>query len=456
MTRRKGGRMTTGGTRGGRGAGTGGRGGARTAVLMAVTALLSTLVGAAPAVPVAPSGPSRASSAPAPSGWHTVWAGSQQRLAQTTLNDQSVRSIARLSQGGNAVRVRVQNEFGTEPLRIGRGTVALSDDGRSAAVRAGTTRPLTFHGRTSVTVPAGGDVWSDPVALTTAPQSDLAVSLHVPGSVRPGEHGAAYRDNYLTEPGSGDHVADTDAAAYTRTVGSTYLVSAVDVRNPRLRGTIVAYGSSVVDGAGSTDCGPGCDGNGNNSRWTDVLARRITAELPAHRQLAVANAGINGTHSAAGCPDAPASVAGLEAGPRLRRDVLALHGVTGVIYFYGTNDLQNKCTSDQIISSYKDVFARLHEAGIEVYVVPSTPRPIYTDRMNRYRWDIGAYVGDQGDCGGECNGVVDFDHAILDPVSPNSINGAYDVGDGIHVNKAGHEAEAKAVPLRMLLSSARR
>ncbi|MET7291669.1 GDSL-type esterase/lipase family protein [Streptomyces griseoloalbus] len=422
---------------------------------MAATALLFTLVGATPAMPVAPSGPSRASSTPAPSGWHTVWAGSQQRLAQTTLDNQSVRSIARLSQGGKAVRVRVQNEFGTEPLRIGRGTVALSD-GKSAAVRAGTTRSLTFHGRTSVTVPAGGDVWSDPVALTTAPQSDLAVSLHVPGSVRPGEHGAAYRDNYLTEPGSGDHVADTDAAAYTRTVGSTYLVSAVDVRNPRLRGTIVAYGSSVVDGAGSTDCGPGCTENGNNSRWTDVLARRITAELPAHQQLAVANAGINGTHSAAGCPDAPASVTGLEAGPRLQRDVLALHGVTGVIYFYGTNDLQNKCTSDQIISSYKDVFARLHEAGIEVYVVPSTPRPIYTDQMNRYRWDIGAYVGDQGRCGGECDGVVDFDHAILDPVSPNSINEAYDVGDGIHVNKAGHETEAKTVSLPMLLSSARR
>lgn len=422
---------------------------------MTVTALLSALVGAAPAMPVVPSGPSEASGAPARSGWHTVWANSQQRLAQTTLDNQSVRSIARLSQGGQAVRVRVQNEFGTEPLRIGRGTVALSD-GKSAAVRAGTTRSLTFHGRTSVTVPVGGDVWSDPVALTTAPQSDLAVSLHVPGSVRPGEHGAAYRDNYLTEPGSGDHVADTDGAAYTRTVGSTYLVSAVDVRNPRLRGTIVAYGSSVVDGAGSTDCGPGCNGNGNNSRWTDVLARRITAELPARRQLAVANAGINGTHSAAGCPDAPASVAGLEAGPRLQRDVLALHGVTGVIYFYGTNDLQNKCTSDRIIDSYKDVFARLHEAGIAVYVVPSTPRPIYTDRMNRHRWDIGAYVGDQGDCGGDCDGVVDFDHAILDPVNPNSINEAYDVGDGIHVNKAGHEAEAKTVSLRMLLSSARR
>ncbi len=429
--------------------------GRRAAALVAMTTLFSTLVGAAPATPAVDSGPSGAKAAPARAGWHTVWANSQQRLAPTTLDDQTVRSIARLSQGGKALRVRIQNEFGTEPLKIGRGTVALSD-GSSAAVRAGTVRPLTFHGRAWVTVPAGGDVWSDPVTLTTAAHSDLAVSLHVPGTARPGEHSAAYRDNYLTEPGGGDHTADTDGAAYTRTVGSTYLVSAVDVRNPRLRGTIVGYGSSVVDGAGSTDCGPGCDGWGNNSRWTDVLARRITEELPARQQLAVANAGINGTHSAVGCPQAPDSVAGLEAGPRLERDVLALHGVTGVIYFYGTNDLQNKCTSAQIIDSYKDVFARLHEAGIQVYVVPSTPRPIYTDQMNRYRWDVGAYAGDQGNCGGDCDGVIDFDHAILDPVAPNSINKAYDVGDGIHVNKAGHEAEAGAVPLRMLLSSARR
>lgn len=419
---------------------------------MTVLVAALALVGAAPVPQSAASGSGRPA---ADTSWHTSWAQSQQRLADAPLKNQTVRSLVRLSQGGDAVRIRIQNQFGTGPLVVGRGTAALSD-GEGPAVRAASIRQLAFHGRTSVTVPAGGEVWSDPVDLDVAADTDLAVSLHVPADARPGQHDSAFRDNYLTAPGSGDHTRDADAGAYTGTTQSTYLVSAVDVRNPRVRGTIVAYGSSVVDGTGSTNCGTGCTDQGNNRRWTDDLARRITKELPADRQLAVANAGIGGTFSSPQCPDEPSAMKGLEAEPRLARDVLALHGVTGVIFFYGTNDLQGNCTSEQILASYRAVFARLHDAGIKVYVVPSTARPLYTDQMNRYRWDIGRYVSNRGDCGGGCDGVVDFDQMIKDPVRPNSINKDYDVGDGIHVNLAGHQAEADTISLPMLLGSVRR
>lgn len=384
--------------------------------------------------------------------WYTSWAQSQQDLSGASLNDQSVRTIAHLSQGGNAVRIRVQNQFGTEPLSIDQGAVALSD-GKGPTVQAETTRRLTFHGSGSVTVPTGGQAWSDPVRLATKAQDNLAVSLYVPDTVRPGEHISALQDNYLTPAGSGNHVNDTDGAAYTKPVSSTYLVSAVDVRNPHVKGTIVAYGSSVVDGTGSTNCGPGCTTRGNNQRWTDVLARRISTGLPANRQLTVANAGIGGTTSSTQCPDEPSGVVGLEAVPRLDRDVLALHGVTGVIFFYGTNDLADHCTSAQIIASYRAVFSRLHHAGVKVYVVASTPRPSYTDQMNVYRWSIGNYVSNQGSCGAQCDGVINFDQAVKDPVHPNSINEAYDNGDGVHVNIAGHQVEGDTISLPMLLSS---
>lgn len=415
----------------------------------AAALLLASLTTSAPALGSGSGG------VPGGRAWHTVWAQSQQGLATASLTDQTVRSITRLSQGGDAVRVRVQNQFSDTPLTIGRGAVAVSDDG-GPAIRPGTTRVLTFGGHRGVTVPAHGEVWSDPIPLATAPQTDLAVSLHVPGTVRPGEHSVSWRHNYLTAPGSGDHVGDTGGAAYTQRTHATYMVSAVDVRNPRVKGTIVAYGSSVVDGAGSVDCGPGCTPSSPENRWTDVLARRITRELPADRQLAVANAGVNGTTASADCPDHPPEFAGLDAGARLERDVLALHGVTGVILFYGTNDLQSGCTGEQVVTAYRDVLARLRRVGVEVYVVPVTPRPIYTDQMNRYRWDVGTYVRDQGACDGECDGVIDFDHVIKDPVAPNSINEKYAVGDGIHVNIAGHRAEAETVSLPLLASSARR
>lgn len=275
--------------------------------------------------------------------------------------------------------------------------------------------------------------------------------VHVPlGQATPGEHTSAFRHNYLSPTGSGDHTRDSAGTAYTETTGATYVVSAVDVANPRLTGTIVAFGSSVVDGTGSTNCGPGCTELGTNRRWTDVLARRITTELPASRQHTVANAGIDGTTSSAACPGTPGPVAGLDALSRLDRDVLALHGVTAVLYYYGTNDLANACDARQILDSYRQVFARLHDAGIKVYVTPITPRPGYTDQNNLDRHAVGTFVKNGNDCAGTCDGVMDFDQVLKDPLEPNSILPAYDTGDGVHANIAGQEALAGYVSLSLI------
>jgi lysophospholipase L1-like esterase len=381
--------------------------------------------------------------------WFTSWAQSQQRLATTALTNQSVRMITHLSQGGAALRIRIQNTFGTTPLTVDATTVARSDGGSALA---GPARAVTFHGRGTVVVPAGGDVWSDAVRLATTPQEDVAVSMFLAGEATPGEHTSAFRNNYVTPASSGDHTADDSGAAYTATTGATYLVSAVDVSNPSLSGTVVAFGSSVVDGTGSTNCGPGCTELGTNRRWTDDLARRVTTELPAGRRITIANAGIGGTTSSAHCPSTPGQFAGLDALARLDRDVLALHGVTAVLYYYGTNDLANGCGAAQILDSYREVLTRLHRAGIKVYVTPITPRPGYTDQNNLDRHAVGTFVKQGNNCAETCDGVLDFDQVLKDPLRPNSILPSYDTGDGVHTNIAGQQALADYVSLRMITS----
>ncbi|MEW2568555.1 GDSL-type esterase/lipase family protein [Streptomyces sp. NPDC047070] len=422
----------------------------RAALALTLTLLASGSAVSATTAATATAAPA-AATASAGRAWFTSWAQSQQDLAPTPLRDQSVRMITHLGQGGGALRVRIQNTFGTTPLTVDAATVGHSG-GQDAAVE-GDVLAVTFNGRREVVVPAGGEVWSDAAALRTDAQDDVAVSLSVSGTVTPGRHTSAFRSNYLTAPGSGDHTAEASGSAYTQTVGSTYLVSAVDVHNPKLRGTIVAYGSSVVDGTGSTDCGPGCTPEGTDHRWTDDLARRVTAELPRTRQLAIANAGIGGTTSSADCPRSPAGIRGLDAVSRLDRDVLALHGVTGVLYYYGTNDLANGCDAELILRSYDEVFQRLRAAGIKVYVTPITPRPGYTDRNNLDRHAVGTHVKKGNTCDGTCDGVTDFDQVLKDPLKPNSIDPAYDTGDGIHANIAGQRALADYVSLPMLLSS---
>ncbi|MBB5159585.1 GDSL-type esterase/lipase family protein [Saccharopolyspora phatthalungensis] len=382
-----------------------------------------------------------------PTSWFTAWAQSQQGLAASKLNNQSIRMVAHLSQGGSAVRIRLQNTFGKQPLIIDRATVGRS--GKDATL-VDTARPITFAGGRSVTIPPGGELWSDETGLDTRPQDDVAVSMYVAGTVVPGQHAFAARDNYLTPPGTGDHTAESSGSAYTQTVVSTYLVSAVDVHNPALQGTVVGFGSSVVDGVGSTNCGPGCTELGANRRWLDDLGRRISAELPPGEQLAVANAGISATTSSGECPSIPQEAAGLDALARLDRDVLALHGVTGVIYYYGTNDLAAGCTAAQILDSYHKVFQRLRDAGIAVHVTPITPRPSYTDRQNLDRHTVGTFVKRWNNCAGTCDDVIDFDQVLKDPLKPNSIYPPYDNGDGAHANIAGQQALADYVCLPAL------
>jgi lysophospholipase L1-like esterase len=143
-------------------------------------------------------------------------------------------------------------------------------------------------------------------------------------------------------------------------------------------------------------------------------------------------------------------VAGLDALSRLDRDVLALHGVTAVLYYYGTNDLANACGADRILDSYRQVFSRLHDAGIDVYVTPITPRPGYSDQNNLDRHAVAAFVRHGNDCATTCDGVMDFDQVLKDPLEPNSILPAYDTGDGVHANIAGQQALADYVSLPMI------
>ena len=59
-----------------------------------------------------------------------------------------------------------------------RGHIALSDKG--SAIVAGSGKPLTFGGQTSIVIPPGAPAISDPVDLSVAPLSSVVVSFFLP------------------------------------------------------------------------------------------------------------------------------------------------------------------------------------------------------------------------------------------------------------------------------------
>ena len=198
--------------------------------------------------------------------------------------NQTLRQIVRTSVGGSRVRVVLSNTFGTAPLTIGAAHIALRD--KDDAIQAARGRPLTFGGRPSITIPANAIVYSDPVALTVPPLSDLAVDLYLPGTTNTPApltmHASSFQTTYISETGNHAGIAKLPTVATTR---SWFLLSRVEVDAPDAAGVIVAFGDSITDGAASTP--------DTNSRWPDVLARRLLAS-PAPVKMGILNAGIGG------------------------------------------------------------------------------------------------------------------------------------------------------------------
>ncbi|MEV7235851.1 hypothetical protein AB0N06_18200 [Streptomyces sp. NPDC051020] len=147
---------------------------AGTAALAAFTAYAgSALFSGAGSQRVGAQPAARPSAAPAHSTgvWVTTWAGAPvagvaDPYPGHNLPRRTIRNVVHTSIGGDAARITLSNLFGTRPLLVDRATV--------------NTRPVSFRGAPSVTVPAGGQVVSDPVVVPVDAYSDLVVTLRTP------------------------------------------------------------------------------------------------------------------------------------------------------------------------------------------------------------------------------------------------------------------------------------
>src|SRR5262249_38331117 len=142
-------------------------------------------------------------------------------------------------------------------------------------------RALTFEKQSSVTIPAGTTVTSDPVELTLPALSDLAITLYLPSPTVPTTSHPQAATGYLS--GTGDFTPAPDASAFDTTVKQWFFLESVDVLATSEASAIVAFGDSIIDGAGST--------YDANTRWPDFLAKRLVA---ANKNFGVLNEGING------------------------------------------------------------------------------------------------------------------------------------------------------------------
>ncbi len=353
-------------------------------------------------------------------------------FANTTL-----REIVHISNGGAQVRVRFTNAYGADPLKLSDAHVAVSaGDG---AIAAGTDHALTFGGATSVRIPPGAEMYSDPVDMTVTPLADLAISFYLPAQIMGAEtfHDFADQDNYLIE---GDLTGAASLSAPT-VIHSWYFLDGVDVPAREGSRAIVALGDSITDGAHSTA--------NSNSRWPDVLAAKLKQEHGLEN-VAVLNQGIGGNR-VLNDDYGPSALA------RLDRDVLAQDGAKYVVVLEGINDIgrfhraqgpEDDFTPQQMELAFTEIVEAAHEHGLKAYGATLTPyggAGYWSEKGEQVREAVNQWIRTSG----VFDGVIDFDEITRDPQNLNMFNPLYDSGDHLHPNDAGYKAMADGIDLKL-------
>src|SRR5579863_9213017 len=387
---------------------------------------------------------------PAAAGsWLGSWASSQQipepanALPQEALRDATLRQIVHLTVGGKALRVRLSNAFGTAPLTILAVHIARPVSKETGSIDAASDKALTFAGSPSVTIPAGADSYSDPIAFDAPALSDLAITLYleVPPE-RQTSHPGARETSFLVH---GNHVADATLSGAT-TFAHWYFISGLEVKTSAAGAAIVVLGDSLTDGHGTAD--------NSDTRWPDDLARRLESSA-ATRDLSVLNAGIGGNRLLL-------DGSGANALARFDRDVLAQTGVRYLILLEGINDLdtatrlapisaaQHAVLVHKIIAADQQIILRAHAHGIAVIGGTITPdggsdyyHPSAANDADRQA--VNAWIRQPG----HFDAVLDFDRVVRDPKHPDRLLPAYDCGDHLHPSPAGYRAMVAIIPLQL-------
>lgn len=373
----------------------------------------------------------------------------------TVFDDETIRQVVHTSVAGGRLRIRLTNELGEQPLRVGEVHVGTRAGTTGTDVDPASDRTVRFSGRRAITIPAGAPAVSDPVRLRMPALSDLVVSTYLPDPTPATTLNAfAFQENVVAE----GNVTGAESVDPTATNTRWHFLSGVSVRAAsRDAAAIVALGDSITNGANT-------EVNANH-RYPDFLARRLNRS-PGLRDRGVLNLGVAGNrllhdpNPPAGNPaEGYAAFFGESALRRFDRDVLAQPGVRYVIVLLGVNDLGHPGTSaplsetvtaGEIIAGHRQLIARAHVAGLRIYggtILPFKGDTLgfYSRENERKRQRVNRWIRH----GGEYDAVVDFDAAMRDPARPRRLRTAYDSGDHLHPNDLGMAAMARAVPLRL-------
>ena len=348
------------------------------------------------------------------------------------LTNNSLRQIVQVSIGGKKVRLKLTNEFSTEPTEIKAIELSYAKTaGSSSEIDEKSTVSLTFGGQPSVTIPAKGKVISDAVKFPIGDRQNVAITIHY-GSTSPtvSGHPGSRTTSYIKE----GNTMDFTGAIRT---DHWYNIQTLEVEGSKKSGAIAILGNSITDGRGST--------TNEQNRWADVLSRRLLANH-ATNKVGVLNMGIGGNCVLRG---------GL--GPtgkdRYQRDLFEQEGVKWIILFEAVNDLGSSRngveTAQRIIDVYEQIISQAHEKGICVFGATITPfkgNNYYSEDHEKGRSMLNKWIRTSD----MLDGVIDFDQVVRNPENPEAMQKEFLFeNDWLHFNAKGYETMGGSIDLNL-------
>ncbi|MEU4769779.1 LamG-like jellyroll fold domain-containing protein [Actinosynnema sp. NPDC023794] len=206
---------------------------------------------------------------PVDTGWVGAWAAPSDAAVVPPgghgFADKTLRTVLRPTVTGGQTRVKLSNALSTTPVTIDAASIA-AQIGTDSTTGPATT--LRFSGAATVTLPAGGEALSDPVAYPTGGNGNLVVSIHLPtATAQAPMHGNPTAPTYLAP---GNAVADTTGTPFTTTLNGSYYVTGVDVSTTDPgAGTVVVLGDQL-----SATAPPG---SAQRNTWVDELPAKLAA-----------------------------------------------------------------------------------------------------------------------------------------------------------------------------------
>jgi lysophospholipase L1-like esterase len=349
------------------------------------------------------------------------------------LSNNTLRQIVRVSLGGDTLRMRLSNEFSTNPVTLRAVHIAISKGG--SAIDTSTDRVLSFDGKVEMTIPPGTAMTSDPFPFALQPRTDVAITISFGNtSTDVTGHPGSRTTSYLL---AGNEVSNEDFAGAV-TTEHWYNINAIEVLAPSTAACVAILGNSITDGRGST--------TNLQNRWTDVFSESLLKNSST-QQVGVLNAGIGGNCVLSG---------GL--GPtgesRFDRDILGQQGVRWAIVFEGVNDIGRvssarsaTTTANNLIAAYTQMILNAHAKNIRIYggtILPFNGHAYYNHYSELCRNTVNQWIRTRGNY----DGCIDFDKAMRNPQDTTRLVSTYQ-NDGLHPDAVGYKTMGESIDLHL-------